>query len=143
MLMADPRQQLERIGNGLNIPVIDNGNTGIEQFAGNFLDPNLRHSYFDVSALELDLNLPTLTREAYLWLRSLATGQTRTDAPEFWKAWESNCKAVHGLVVDAVYRISSSRCRSPELQWRFAEYIAMSDLLKALSNRYRWPSVLW
>lgn len=102
MLMADPRQQLERIGNGLNIPVTDNGNTGIEQFARNFLDPNLRHSYFDVSAPELDLNLPTLTREAYLWLRSLATGQTRTDAPQFWKAWESNCKAVHRLVVDAV-----------------------------------------
>lgn len=101
MVMADPRQQLERIAKGLNIPVSDDSRTAIEQFASNFLDPNLRHSYFDVSALELDLKLPTLTREAYLWLRSLATGHTRTDAPQFWKAWQSNREAVHRLVADA------------------------------------------
>jgi hypothetical protein len=101
MVMADPRQQLERIGNGLKIPVTDNSKTASAQFANDFLDQNLRHSYFNVSDFELDLNLPTLTREAYLWLRSLATGQTPTDAPQFWKAWESNRKAVHRLLVDA------------------------------------------
>ena len=33
---------------------------GIEQFASDFLDPNLRHSFFDESDFELNLNLPLL-----------------------------------------------------------------------------------
>jgi hypothetical protein len=98
MVMADPRQELERIAQGLKIPLSDTSKVGIEQFASNFLDPNLRHSFFNVSDFELDLNLPPLTREAYLWLRSLATDRTANDSPRFWTAWESSRKAVERLV---------------------------------------------
>jgi hypothetical protein len=101
LVMADPRQELERIAKALKIPLTDTGRAGIDQFAGDFLDPNLRHSFFNVSDFELDLNLPPLTREAYLWLRSLATGRTANDSPQFWSAWERSRKAVERLVVSA------------------------------------------
>jgi hypothetical protein len=98
LVMANPRQELERIGKGLKIPLTDTGRAGIDQFVSDFLDPNLRHSFFNVSDFELDLNLPPLTREAYLWLRSLATDQTANDSPRFWEAWERSRKAVERLV---------------------------------------------
>jgi hypothetical protein len=101
LVMANPRQELERIANGLKIPFTDGSKAGIEQFAGDFLDPNLRHSYFNVSDFELDLNLPPLTREAYLWLRSLATDRTPNDSPQFWSAWERSRLAVERLIVGA------------------------------------------
>src|ERR1700693_32332 len=101
IVMADPRRELERIAHGLKIPLTDNSKAGIDQFASDFLDPNLRHSYFNVSDFELDLNLPPLTREAYLWLRSLATDRTANDSPQFWAAWDSSRKAVERLIVGA------------------------------------------
>jgi hypothetical protein len=99
IVMAEPRQQLERIACSLNLPVNNASKAGIEEFAGNFLDPSLRHSFFNESDFELDLNLPPLTREAYLWLRWLATDRTATDSPRFWEAWESSRKAVQRLIV--------------------------------------------
>ena len=101
MVMADPRRELERIAQGLKIPLTDNSKAGIDQFVGNFLDPNLRHSFFNASDFELDLNMPPLTREAYLWLRSLATDRIANDSPRFWEAWESSRKAVERLIVGA------------------------------------------
>ena len=101
LVMADPRQELERIANGLTIPLTDTSKVGIDQFASDFLDPNLRHSFFNVSDFELDLNLPPLTREAYLWLRSLATDRTPNDSPRFWTAWENSRKAVERLIAAA------------------------------------------
>ena len=98
LVMADPRQELERIAKGLKIPLTDTSRAGIDQFVSDFLDPNLRHSFFNVSDFELDLNLPPLTREAYLWLRSLATDQTANDSPRFWEAWERSRKAVERVV---------------------------------------------
>lgn len=98
LVMANPRQELERIAKGLKIPLTDTSRAGIDQFVSDFLDPNLRHSFFNVSDFELDLNLPPLTREAYLWLRSLATDQTANDSPRFWEAWERSRKAVERVV---------------------------------------------
>ena len=98
LVMANPRQELERIAKGLKIPLTDTSRAGIDQFVSDFLDPNLRHSFFNVSDFELDLNLPPLTREAYLWLRSLATDQTANDSPRFWEAWERSRKAVERLI---------------------------------------------
>jgi hypothetical protein len=98
LVMANPRQELERIARGLTIPSTDTSKAEIDRFVCDFLDPNLRHSYFNVSDFELDLNLPPLTREAYLWLRSLATDQTANDSPRFWEAWENCRKAVERLV---------------------------------------------
>jgi len=101
IVMADPRRELERIAQGLKIPLTDNSKAGIDQFVGNFLDPNLRHSFFNASDFDLDLNMPPLTREAYLWLRSLATDRIANDSPRFWEAWERSRKAVERLVVGA------------------------------------------
>jgi hypothetical protein len=101
LVIADPRRELERIAQGLKIPLTDTSKAGIDQFASDFLDPNLRHSFFNISDFELDLNLPPLTREAYLWLRSLATDRTANDSPQFWSAWESSRKAVERLIVGA------------------------------------------
>ena len=98
LVMAEPRGELERIARGLNIPLDDAGKAGIDQFAGKVLDSNLPHSFFNVSDFELDLNLPPLTREAYLWLRWLASDRTAIDSPEFWTAWERSRKAVRRLI---------------------------------------------
>jgi hypothetical protein len=98
LVMANPRQELERIAQGLKISLTDTSRAGIDQFVSDFLDPNLRHSFFKVSDFELDLNLPPLTREAYLWLRSLATDRTANDSPQFWEAWERSRKAVQRLI---------------------------------------------
>jgi hypothetical protein len=100
LVMADPRQQLERIARCLRIPLDNSSKAGIEQFANAFLDPKLRHSFFNVSDFELDLTLPPLTREAYLWLHRLATDRTATDSPQFWSAWESSRMAVERLLGD-------------------------------------------
>jgi O-antigen biosynthesis protein len=98
LVMANPRRELGRIAKGLKIPLTDASKVGIDQFASDFLDPDLRHSFFNVSDFELDLNLPPLTREAYLWLRSLATDQTANDSPRFWETWERSRKAVERLI---------------------------------------------
>src|SRR6202030_818858 len=45
LVMADPRQELERIARGLKIPLDETRRAGIEAFAGNFLNPSLRHSH--------------------------------------------------------------------------------------------------
>ncbi|MGO9057692.1 MAG: sulfotransferase family protein [Candidatus Binataceae bacterium] len=100
-VMADPRGQLERIACGLKIPLNDTNRAGIEQFAGDFLDPNLRHSFFNESDFDTSPDLRPLTREAYLWLRWLATDRIGTDSPQFWSAWESSRQAVQRLMVNA------------------------------------------
>ncbi|MGH7840764.1 MAG: sulfotransferase family protein [Candidatus Binataceae bacterium] len=100
LIIAEPRQQLERLARGLNIPLDDSSRAGIEQFSTDFLDSSLRHTFFNVSDFELDLNLPPLTREAYLWLHRLATDRMPTDSAQFWAAWKSSLKAVHRLIPD-------------------------------------------
>jgi hypothetical protein len=98
LVMADPRSQLERIANGLKIPLNEVSRTGIEKFDNEFLDPALRHSFFDASDFERDLNLPPLSREAYLWLRRLATDGIPADSPRFWTAWENTREALQRLI---------------------------------------------
>jgi hypothetical protein len=101
LVMADPRRQLERIAHGLKIPLNDAARAGIEDFAATFLDVNLRHSFFNESDFEITPTLRPLTREAYLWLRWLATDRIGTDSAQFWTAWESSRKAVETLVAGA------------------------------------------
>jgi hypothetical protein len=98
LVMADPCSQLERIANELKIPLNEASRTGIEKFANEFLDPALRHSFFDASEFERDLNLPPLSREAYLWLRRLATDGIPADSHRFWTAWENTHEALQRLI---------------------------------------------
>ena len=101
MVMADPRQQLERIARGLKIPLDETATAAIEQFASDFLDPNLRHSFFNESDFDTNPKLRPLTREAYLWLRRIAEDRIATDSPRFWSAWESSRQILQGLVAGA------------------------------------------
>jgi len=87
LVMADPRGQLERIARVLKIPLDGPIEARIEEFAGKFLDPNLRHSLFDPGSFDPNPNLCPLTREAYLWLRWLATDRIGPESPQFWSAW--------------------------------------------------------
>jgi len=98
LIMADPCAQLERIAKRLNIPLNHHSRVGIEQFAKEFLDSALRHSFFDASDFDRKLNLPPLSREAYLWLRSLAMDRIPVDSPRFWTAWEQSRQAVQRLI---------------------------------------------
>ena len=82
LVMAEPRQQLERIARGLKIPLNDASKAGSSSSPATFSIPNLRHSFFNVSDFELDPESAPLTREAYLWLRRLATDRTATDSPD-------------------------------------------------------------
>jgi hypothetical protein len=100
LVMAEPRKQLERIARGLEIPLNAANQRGIEDFAGDFLDPDLRHSFFDEADFDLDPNLRPLTREAYLWLRQLATDRIGADSPRLWSAWERSRKSVQRLILD-------------------------------------------
>jgi hypothetical protein len=101
IVMADPRRQLERIARGLKIQLDGTNKAGIEEFANTFLDPNLRHSFFNEADFDTSPNLRPLTREAYLWLRWLATDRIGTDSARFWSAWEGSRRAVERLIVDA------------------------------------------
>lgn len=101
LVMADPRQQIERIARGLKIPLNESVTAAIEQFAADFLDPNLRHSLFRESDFDTNPTLRPLTREAYLWLRRIAEDRIATDSSRFWSAWESSRQALQGLVAGA------------------------------------------
>ena len=100
VVMADPKRQLERIAHGLKLPLNNRNKAGIEEFASNFLDPSLRHSFFNASAFDTSPNLRPLTREAYLWLRWMATDRIAADSPQFWSAWKRSREAVRRLIID-------------------------------------------
>jgi len=101
LVMEDPRRQLERIAQALQIPFNETTNAAIEQFASEFLDPNLRHSHFGEYDFDPSPSLRPLAREAYQWLRRLATDRVATDSPQFWAAWERSHQALEGLVTGA------------------------------------------
>jgi hypothetical protein len=101
LVMGDPREQLERIARGLKVRLDASNKAGIEQFARVFLDPNLRHSFFDASDFDTAPAIPPLSREAYLWLRWLATDRIGSDSSQFWQAWERSREAVRALIAGA------------------------------------------
>lgn len=102
LVMENPRRQLERIAHGLTIQLNEANKIGIEQFASHFLDSALRHSIFCDSDFDSTLKLRPLTREAYLWLRRLATDQIGADSPQFWSAWETSHQAVQELIAGTI-----------------------------------------
>jgi hypothetical protein len=88
LLMADPRKQLARIAHRLNIPLSEANRSEIESFTHDFLKPRLRHSAFGPSDFGAIPHVSPLTREAYHWLRRLATDGIECDDGRFWSAWE-------------------------------------------------------
>lgn len=87
LLMADPQAQLERVGKRLQIPFSGANRSEIEAFAGDFLNPRLRHSVFGPADYGTVPHVSPLTREAYHWLRRLAIDGIEADT-RFWSAWD-------------------------------------------------------
>lgn len=86
LLMRNPRAQLERIAQRLNLPTGDSAQ--IDRFAADFLDENLRHTIFSPNDIDTGTQTGRFTREGFVLLYELATDERVPDA-EFWKAWEN------------------------------------------------------
>jgi hypothetical protein len=88
LLMDDPRGQLERIGNALEIPITETSSAEIGEFAANFINPELRHSQFGRLDRDFVPHLSLIVQKAYLALRRLATDRIGADRSEFWSEWK-------------------------------------------------------
>jgi len=87
LLMEDPRAQIMRMASALDIPLDAANRRGIEAFAGEFLKPGMRHSRFTDADLDKDPRLNPLARDAYRWLRRLATDDISADDEALWQDW--------------------------------------------------------
>lgn len=97
LLMADPQAQLERIARALELPLDEHTKAEVCRFSGDFLDTNLCHTLFSEYDFEPTRGVTPLAREAYLWLRQLATDRLAHDSFRFWSAWERCRHAVDRL----------------------------------------------
>ena len=98
LLMAQPQPQLERIARAVEIPLDEHAKAEVRIFAEDFLDSRLRHNFFSEHDFDSVYNLAPLTREAYLWLRRLATDQMPTNSSRFWSAWERSRRAAEAAL---------------------------------------------
>jgi len=87
LLMAEPERQLRRVAAGLRLPVDEAVDASLEAYVASFLKEEMRHTVFDDSALDQAERLNTLTRDAYRWLRRLATDELGLESQEFWQEW--------------------------------------------------------
>ena len=87
LLMAEPRQQLERMAGRLAIPLDARAEQGIDQYVTEFLKPGMRHTRFAEDDLEQDPRLNPLTRDAYRWLWRLANDRVEPDDEDLWTDW--------------------------------------------------------
>ncbi len=88
LVLAHPAPQLGRIAAALGLPVNPQAEAAIQAYAGQFLQPGMRHTVFTDRELSRNGCVNELTREAYLSLRRLATGECGADDPHFWQHWE-------------------------------------------------------
>ena len=87
LLMGDPEAQLRRVAKQLELPVDSTVEGDIRAYAASFLREDMRHTRFDDGALDAEPRLNPITREAYRWLRRLATDEASLESPEFWQEW--------------------------------------------------------
>jgi len=84
-LLMNPREQLCRIAQLLDLPIDEGVRQGVEQFSNDFLDPRLRHH---VPPNPHDMTgMNPLTASAFRALYQLASDQRRPIDPEFWSDW--------------------------------------------------------
>jgi hypothetical protein len=83
-LMRAPRDQLERIARGLDLPI--RSATAIDGFVNEFLDAKLQHTIFALDDVDASTGAGRLTRDAYRLLDDVAAGDRTLDAG-FWSAW--------------------------------------------------------
>lgn len=87
LVIADPVRQLERIATALELPITATTKVAIQEYADQFLNPDLRHGRFTSEDLDRNPRVNSLTRDAYRWLYQLAAGEIATDSAEFWQDW--------------------------------------------------------
>ena len=83
LLMADPREQLQRMARKLDLAA---PSAQVDSFVNDFLDVNLRHTLFSPEEMDADTESGRLTREAYGLLRAVAQDRAALD-DAFWKRW--------------------------------------------------------
>jgi hypothetical protein len=88
LVMADAVTQLERIATTLDLPLTAATTAGIQEYAKQFLQPNLRHYHFTEEDLINNPQVNSLTRDAYRWLHRLATDSVEPHSPQIWHEWE-------------------------------------------------------
>jgi hypothetical protein len=98
LLMAAPREQLDRVASCLNIQLNETHRAEMERFASDFLNPRLRHSLFSAKDFGSIPHVSPLSREAYHWLHRLATDKIQPDDPRFWSTWERIRSATEALI---------------------------------------------
>ncbi len=96
ILMARPEAELERMAAALNLPRTADSQAAIHAYANDFLTPTLQHSRFTNEDLD-NPSVHRLTRDAYLWLHRLATGEITINNPEFWQDWTRIERALQDL----------------------------------------------
>ncbi len=109
LLMEDARYQLERVARELELPLDDSKRSEIRSYAESFLSEGHRHYRFGMAELDASQRINPLVRDAYGWLRRLASDEVKTDDPALWEDWgriEATLEAMAPLLrhVDALER---------------------------------------
>ncbi len=87
LLMAHPQDQLERIAQILELPASASAQADIREFSEDFLTPKLRHNRVDSDQLDDNPNLDPLARDAYRWLRKMASDEIDVSDEQSWREW--------------------------------------------------------
>lgn len=96
-LVTEPDAQLRRLVSGLDLPMSESVEQGIDYFARQFIRNSLRHTRFGIQELVEDLQVNHLVRRAYPLLDRLATDHPDPDAAEFWDEWQQIEEEVQAL----------------------------------------------
>lgn len=88
IVLDDPARQLERIAARLGLPRTPQSAAAVEAYATGFLRTGMRHTVFTDRDMERDRRVNQLTRDAYVWLRRLATDACAADDRRLWQDWE-------------------------------------------------------
>lgn len=96
-LMDDPRRELRRIARDQDLALTEPREQGIEQFAQEFVSPELRHNASDLEALGASGEVNPLTRETYLWLHELGRDLHRPADAETQRQWHALQRQVDAM----------------------------------------------
>jgi hypothetical protein len=87
LFMDNPQRQLRRIAERLQIAPSRPSAAATNAYFAEFLQPDMRHVQFDEADLARSPEVPAVSREAYLWLRRLATDDLTVSSLAFRSAW--------------------------------------------------------
>lgn len=87
-LLADAKGELTHAADRLGLPVTDDVERDLDAYASEFLSQGLRRNHATEDDLRANPRLSPLTRDAYLALRRLASGEQTLDSPDFWAEWD-------------------------------------------------------